>query len=64
MTRKKAFLITQSVFCALVAGLLAVAALSLYLDGAAKQAEGFQKKYRFFGKATKMLKNRETIQSR
>ena len=40
MTRKKAFLITQSVFCALVAGLLAVAALSLYFDGAAKQAEG------------------------
>ena len=40
MTRKKAFLITQSLFCALVAGLLAVAALSLYFDGAAKQAEG------------------------
>jgi len=40
MTRKKVFLITQSVFCALVAGLLAAAALRLYFDGAAKQAEG------------------------
>ena len=40
MTGKKAFLITQSVFCALVAGLLAAGALCLYFDGAAKQAEG------------------------
>ena len=40
MTRKKVFLITQSVFCALVAGLLAAGALCLYADGAAKQAEG------------------------
>ena len=40
MTRKKAFLITQSVLCALVAGLLAAGALCLYFDGAAKQAEG------------------------
>lgn len=40
MTRKQAFLIVQSVLCALVAGLLAAAALTLYLDGAARQAEG------------------------
>jgi len=40
MTGKKAFLITQSVFCALVAGLLAAAALRLYFDGAAGQGEG------------------------
>ena len=40
MTRKKTFLIVQSVFCALIAGLLAAAALQLYFDGAAKQAEG------------------------
>lgn len=40
LTRKKVFLITQSVFCALIAGLLAAAALSLYFDGAAKQAQG------------------------
>ena len=40
MTRRRAFLIVQSVLCALAAGLLAAAALSLYFDGAAKQAEG------------------------
>ncbi len=40
MTRRKAFLIVQSLFCALVAGLLAAGALSLYFDGAAKQAAG------------------------
>ena len=40
MTRKKAFLIVQALFCALVAGLLAAGALSLYFDGAAKQAAG------------------------
>ena len=40
MTRKKTFLIVQSVLCALIAGLLAAAALRLYFDGAAKQAEG------------------------
>ena len=40
MTRKQSFLIAQSVLCALVAGLLAAAALSLYFEGAAKQAEG------------------------
>ena len=40
MTRKKIFLIVQAVLCALVAGLLAAAALRLYITGAAKQAEG------------------------
>ena len=40
MTRKQAFLIAQSVLCALAAGLLAAAALSLYFEGAAKQAQG------------------------
>ena len=40
MTRRKAFLIVQALFCALVAGLLAAGALSLYFDGAAKQAAG------------------------
>ena len=40
LTRKKTFLIVQSLLCALVAGLLAASALSLYFDGAAKQAEG------------------------
>ena len=40
LTRKQAFLIVQSVLCALTAGLLAVSALTLYLDGAAKQAAG------------------------
>ena len=40
MTRTKVFLIVQSVLCAVIAVLLAAGALSLYLDGAAKQAEG------------------------
>ena len=40
MTRKKVFLITQAVLCALAAGLLAAAAIRLYCAGAAKQAEG------------------------
>jgi len=40
LTRKRVFLITQSVLCALVTGLLAAGALCLYFDGAAKQAEG------------------------
>ena len=34
------FLIVQAVLCAVIAVLLAAGALSLYLDGAAKQAEG------------------------
>ena len=40
MTRTKMFLIVQSLLCAVIAVLLAAGALSLYLDGAAKQAEG------------------------
>lgn len=40
MTRTKLFLIVQAVLCAVTAVLLAAGALSLYLDGAAKQAEG------------------------
>ena len=40
MTRTKLFLIVQSLLCAVIAVLLAAGALSLYLDGAAKQAEG------------------------
>ena len=40
MTRKKLFMVLQAVLCAVIAALLAEAALSLYLDGAAKQAEG------------------------
>ena len=40
MPRKRIFLIIQAVLCALAAGLLAAAALSLYFDGAAKQAQG------------------------
>ena len=40
LTRKQVFLVVQSVLCVLVAGLLAAAALVLYFDGAAKQAEG------------------------
>ena len=40
MSRKKVFLIIQSVLCVLTAVLLAAAALRLYFDGAAKQAEG------------------------
>lgn len=37
---KKTFLIIQAMLCALVAGLLAAGAICLYLDGAAKQADG------------------------
>jgi len=40
MTRTKLFLITQAALCALIAALLVAGALSLYADGAAKQAEG------------------------
>ena len=40
MKGRKAFLIVQSVLCAATAGLLASAALSLYLEGAARQAAG------------------------
>ena len=40
MERKKVFLITQSLLCALIAGLLAGIALYLYFEGAAKQAAG------------------------
>ena len=40
MTRTKLFLIVQAVLCTVIAVLLAAGALSLYLDGAAKQAEG------------------------
>jgi len=40
MTRTKLFLIAQAVLCALIAALLVAGALSLYVDGAAKQAEG------------------------
>ena len=40
MTRKSLFLIVQAVLCTVIAVLLAAGALSLYMDGAAKQAEG------------------------
>ena len=40
MSRTKLFLIVQAVLCTVIAVLLAAGALSLYLDGAAKQAEG------------------------
>ena len=40
MTRKKLFMAVQAVLCIVIAVLLAAGALSLYLDGAAKQAEG------------------------
>ena len=40
MTRKKVFLACQSLLCALTAGMLAAGAISLYCDGAARQAEG------------------------
>ena len=40
MTRKELFMIAQAALCALIAVLLAAGAVSLYLDGAAKQAEG------------------------
>ena len=40
MTREKLFMAVQAVLCSVIAVLLAEGALSLYLDGAAKQAEG------------------------
>jgi len=40
MTRKRLFMIIQAALCAAIAALLAAGAVSLYLDGAAKQAEG------------------------
>lgn len=40
MTRQKVFMIVQSVICALVAGLLAWSALSLYFTGMAEKAGG------------------------
>ena len=40
MTRKSLFMIVQAALCAVIAALLVAGALSLYLDGAAKQAEG------------------------
>ena len=40
MTRTKLFLIVQAMLCTVIAVLLAAGALCLYLDGAAKQAEG------------------------
>ena len=40
MTRKDLFMAAQTVLCAVIAVLLAAGALSLYFDGAAKQAEG------------------------
>lgn len=40
MTKKELFMIAQAALCALIAVLLAAGAVSLYLDGAAKQAEG------------------------
>ena len=40
MMREKLFMAAQAVLCAVIAVLLAAGALSLYLDGAAKQAEG------------------------
>ena len=40
MTREKLFMAAQAALCAVIAALLAAGALSLYLDGAAKQSEG------------------------
>ena len=40
MTREKWLMTVQAVLCAVIAALLAAGVLSLYLDGAAKQAEG------------------------
>ncbi len=40
MTRKDLFMAAQTVLCSVIAVLLAAGALSLYFDGAAKQAEG------------------------
>ena len=47
MSRIKLFLIVQAVLCTVIAVLLAAGALSLYLDGAAKQAEGDLFRYKF-----------------
>ncbi len=40
MTRKKVYMIIESVLCALAAGVLAAAAIRMYLHGAAIQASG------------------------
>ena len=40
MTRKKVYMIIESVLCALAAGVLAVSAIRMYLHGAAIQASG------------------------
>jgi hypothetical protein len=40
MTRKRLFLIIESLLCALAAGLLAAAAIRMYIRGAAVQASG------------------------
>lgn len=40
MTRKKMYLLTESLLCALIAGLLAGAAVRMYVHGAAVQASG------------------------
>ena len=47
MKRKTAFLTAQALLCVLIAGLLAAGALSLYLEGAARQAEGDLFSYMF-----------------
>ena len=47
MKRKTVYLLVQSLLCALIAGLLAAGALRLYLDGAARQAEGDMFYYMF-----------------
>lgn len=47
MTRNKAFLVAQSLLCALVAALLAAGALSLYLEGSAGPAKGDLFNYMF-----------------
>jgi len=40
MTRKGLFMVVQAVLCTVITVLLAAGALSLYLDGAARQEEG------------------------
>ena len=40
MTRRKLFLYMQAALCVAIAALLVAGAVSLYLDGAAKQAQG------------------------
>ncbi len=40
MPKRKAFLIVQAILCALVAVFLAAGALTMYFDGAEKQAQG------------------------